>query len=202
LNKRSFLQPSWSAAAIAVVTGFALLDSRFTLARDEQNSKPPAIGDTVEDFELKTLKDEPVKLSDQLRRGPVVVIVLRGFPGYQCPVCNQQVGQFLAKADQFADAKATILLVYPGPAEDLNQHATDFLDDRSLPENVLFVTDPDYTFTNAWSLRWDAANETAYPATFVVDEKRVVRFAKISKSHGDRSKPDDVLKALKEMSGR
>lgn len=202
MNKQSFVPSSWSATAIAVVTGFALLASPFTLARDEQNSKPPAIGDTVEDFELKTLKVEPVKLTDQLKHGPVVVIVLRGFPGYQCPVCNQQVGQFLAKADQFADAKATIVLVYPGSADGLTQHATEFLKDRSLPENVVFVTDPDYTFTNAWSLRWDAANETAYPATFVVDEKQVVRFAKISKSHGDRSKPDDVLKALKEMSGR
>ena len=168
----------------------------------DKESAPPEVGDTVEDFELRTLKDEPVQLSKLVPDGPVVVIALRGFPGYQCPLCNRQVGQFLSKAGEFEAAKARIVLIYPGPADALGEHAQEFLKDMSLPDNVFFVTDPDYTFTNAWSLRWDARNETAYPSTFVVDDKLVVRFAKISKSHGDRSKPEDVLKALTDRAAR
>ena len=56
--------------------------------------------------------------------------------------------------------------------------------------------DPDYKFTNAYHLRWDAKAETAYPSTFVIDAERKVQFAKVSKSHGDRASADEVLEAL------
>jgi thioredoxin-dependent peroxiredoxin len=38
--------------------------------------------------------------------------------------------------------------------------------------------------------------ETAYPSTFVIDANRMIRYAKISMSHGDRAPVDAVLKAL------
>jgi hypothetical protein len=56
--------------------------------------------------------------------------------------------------------------------------------------------DPDYKFTNAYRLRWDAPRETAYPSTFVIDRERKVRFAKVSKTHGGRATASEVLKAL------
>jgi O-acetyl-ADP-ribose deacetylase (regulator of RNase III) len=34
-----------------------------------------------------------------------------------------------------------------------------------LPSNIVLVTDPDYTVTNLYGLRWDAPHETAYPST-------------------------------------
>ena len=126
----------------------------------------------------------------------MVAIVLRGYPGYQCPVCNAQVGQFLAKAKRFAAAKANVILVYPGPADGLAKHAGQFIRGKTLPDNFYLVIDPDYEFTKAYGLRWDAKNETAYPATFVIDATQTVRFAKISQWHGDRASADEVLEAL------
>lgn len=35
-----------------------------------------------------------------------------------------------------------------------------------------------------------------YPSTFIIDGKRAVTFAKISKSHGGRAKAEEVLKVL------
>lgn len=177
--------------ALLIVTLYAAISAAF-----DDDPKRPEVGSLAPDFELKTLRDETVKLSELIKSGPVVAIVLRGYPGYQCPVCTQQVGQFLAKADEFATRKTRVVLIYPGNADQLSQRAEQFLGEKSLPENVLFVTDPDYVLTEAWGLRWDEENETAYPATLVVDEQQMIRFAKISKSHGDRSKPADVLKAL------
>jgi hypothetical protein len=51
-------------------------------------------------------------------------------------------------------------------------------------------------FTNSYGLRWDADNETAYPSTFIIDTKRKVTFTKVSTNHGNRSKTEDILKAL------
>jgi len=90
-------------------------------------------------------------------------------------------------------------MVYPGPATDLQEHAEDFLKDKQWPKDFLFVTDPDYTFTKGYGLRWEAAGETAYPSTFVIDSKGIVRFAKISKSHGGRATPAEILAALAKL---
>ena len=58
------------------------------------------------------------------------------------------------------------------------------------------MLDPDYEFTKAYHLRWEAKNETVYPATFVIDRERKIQFSKISMSHGGRASADEVLKAL------
>jgi thioredoxin-dependent peroxiredoxin len=156
----------------------------------------PKAGAEAPDFELKNLAGETVKLSETTAKGPVVLIVLRGFPGYQCPVCNKQVGQFIAAADKLKAKKANVLLVYPGPSKELQQRAEEFVSGKTLPDNVQLLIDPDYSFTTKYDLRWDARNETAYPSTFVLDKSRKVLFAKISDSHAGRANVDEVMKAL------
>lgn len=158
--------------------------------------KPPAVGQEAQDFELAALGGEKTKLSKLTEAGPVVLVVLRGYPGYQCPLCTRQAGEFLAKADLFKKAGATVVLVYPGPADGLKERAGEFVKGKDYPDHFRILLDPDYTFTAAYGLRWDAKNETAYPSTFVVDGGRKVTFAKVSKEHGDRAKVADVLKAL------
>ena len=159
-------------------------------------ANPPAVGDDAADFTLKTVEDEEVSLAKLTKSGPVVLIVLRGYPGYQCPACNSQTGQFIGAAKKFAEQKANIVLVYPGAAAELKTHAGDFSRGKTFPDNCYLVLDPDYSFTNAYGLRWLAKNETAYPSTFVIDTAGKIVFAKISKSHGGRTSVEEVLKAV------
>lgn len=160
------------------------------------DAAPLGIGDGSEDFELENLSGKAVKLSALTKDGPVVLVVLRGYPGYQCPLCTAQVAQYLGRAKEFRDAKATVLLVYPGPAEGLQKHAAEFLSGQKLPSNFHLLLDPDYDLSNAFHLRWNAPRETAYPSTFVIDSERKIRFAKVSKTHGDRASAEEVLKSL------
>ncbi|HVJ84672.1 MAG TPA: peroxiredoxin family protein [Caulifigura sp.] len=156
----------------------------------------PEVGKAAADFELADLQGTKHTLATTAKKGPVVLMVLRGFPGYQCPVCNKQVGQYLAAADKFKAKGATVLMVYPGPSKGLKEHAAEFVTGKTLPEGFHLLIDPDYTFIDKYDLRWDAPGETAYPSTFVIDKDRKVVFAKISKTHGDRAAAEDVLKAL------
>jgi peroxiredoxin len=165
-------------------------------ADEKATAKMPAVGDKVPDFTLQDLAGHPQTLSKLTADSPTVLVVLRGFPGYQCPLCTIQVGGLIARAKEFQKANAKVILVYPGPADQLTERAKEFVKGKALPENFIFVTDPDYKFTEAYGLRWDAARETAFPSTFVIDQKGIVQFAKVSKSHGDRSKPEDILQAL------
>jgi len=58
----------------------------------------PKVGDKARDFSLRTLDDQSVRLSDLTSKTKVVLIVLRGWPGYQCPVCTAQVQDYIASA--------------------------------------------------------------------------------------------------------
>jgi peroxiredoxin len=181
----------------AVAMAFAATVAGYAVAGgDDKKPALPAVGEEARDFELAGLDGNKVKLSSVIEEGPVVLVVLRGFPGYQCPLCTAQMAQFVNRADRLQAAGASVILVYPGPADKLKRHAEEFIGDRSLPKPFRLLIDPDYSFTKAYALRWDAPHETAYPATFVIDKNRKIVFAKISKTHGDRAAVEDVLKAL------
>ena len=156
----------------------------------------PKVGDQAADFALTDAHGTAVKLSGELARGPVVLIVGRGWPGYQCPFCTRQFAEFRSHAQELAAAGARVLWIYPGPAEALATHAEDFVAGAETPANFRVLIDPGYTFTNAYALRWDAPKETAYPATFVIDRQGVVRFAQVSREHGGRTPVAEVLSVL------
>jgi thioredoxin-dependent peroxiredoxin len=157
---------------------------------------PPLVGEKAPDFALSTPEGKSVRFSELVAKGPVVLVVLRGYPGYQCPYCNRQVQDFIQKSQGFADAGAHVVLIYPGPPQDLGARANEFLADKKLPGNFDLLVDPGYTFTNLYGLRWDAAQETAYPSTFLVDQQGVVFFSKIVKEHGGRTTAAEILDAM------
>jgi peroxiredoxin len=160
-------------------------------------AQTPAVGAKAPDFTLSTPAGKAVSMSSERRGQGLVLVVLRGYPGYQCPYCVRQVHDFVDHASDFAARNTRVLLVYPGPPADLDQHAREFLEKQAdLPANIVLVTDPDYKVTNLYGLRWDAPRETAYPSTFVLDKKGFVVFEKVSRSHGDRLSAQDALDHL------
>jgi thioredoxin-dependent peroxiredoxin len=160
-------------------------------------AETPSVGAKAPDFTLSTPSGKAIRLSGVQQGHDLVLVVLRGFPGYQCPFCTQQVHDFLKHASGFAAKKTTVLLVYPGPPAHLDQRANEFLAQQpELPSNVVLVTDPDYTVTNLYGLRWNEPDETAYPSTFILDKKGTIVFEKISHAHGDRMSAQDALDHL------
>jgi len=156
----------------------------------------PEVGQQAPDFTLAAPAGTNVELHSLTSQARTVLVVLRGYPGYQCPFCQRQVQDFVAHADDFAKAHAQVLLVYPGPRAALDQRAKEFLDNKTLPPNMHLVIDPDYRVTNLYGLRWDAPHETAYPTTFILNRGGKVAFRKISHEHGDRLSAADALQQL------
>jgi len=156
----------------------------------------PVLGSKAPDFSLSTLDGKAVHLAELNVRGPVVVVQLRGWVGYQCPLCTKQVGDLVSRAAAFAAAGARVVLVYPGAADQLDANAKEFIAGKGFPDGFDFVTDPGLAFVSAWGLRWNAEGETAYPAAYVIDKQGIVKFAKVSDSHGGRASADEILAAL------
>ncbi|QOY92000.1 AhpC/TSA family protein [Paludibaculum fermentans] len=155
------------------------------------------MGQAAPDFSLVSLSGQTVRLSSATQNSDVVLVVLRGFPGYQCPVCNRQVQDYVHNSQGFADAGVRVLLVYPGPAGEVKERAREFASDKKLPAHFDLLLDPDYQFTQAYDLRWSAKGETAYPSTFLIDRKGRVYFSKTSKTHGGRTTAAEVLDLIR-----
>ncbi len=173
-----------------------LLMPLFVLAALPLAAAPPTVGEKAPDFALSTVEGKSLRLSEVMSKGSLVLVVLRGYPGYQCPYCNRQVQDFIQKAQGFADAGAEVLMVYPGPPQDFGAKANEFLADKKLPNNFELLLDPGYDFTNLYGLRWDAAHETAYPSTFLIDRQGVIFFSKIVRGHGGRTTAMEILDAM------
>jgi len=161
-----------------------------------QNFEKLEIGRSAIDFKINTIQGKEVQLSEINKSHSVVLVVLRGWPGYQCPICSRQVGGLLSDSDKFAELNASVLMVYPGPSEQMQEHAKEFSEDFEFPEHFYFTLDTDYSMINKYGLRWDETKETAYPSTFVVNKKGEIVFSKISMKHGGRADNKDILEAL------
>jgi thioredoxin-dependent peroxiredoxin len=183
-------------AVLAAASALWLLPASPAAQMPPKAQVTPKVGDKAADFTLQSLDGATVRLSEETARGPVVLVVLRGWPGYDCPFCTRQFSDLHKNADNFAKAGARVLLVYPGPGDGLQAHAAAFTASRPMPVRFRVLLDPDYTFTQAYGLRWDGPKETAYPSTFVVDTGGVVTFAHISREHGDRVTAETLLNVL------
>ncbi len=156
----------------------------------------PGVADHAPDFTLPTPGGATLQLSSLATQGRVILIVLRGYPGYQCPYSLQQFNDFQQNAAQFAALGTQILFVYPGPSSNLASEATDFAPINALPSNVHLVIDPDFAVTNLYGLRWNAPSETAYPSTFIIEKDSSVYSVKVGNSHGDHPTAADTLAAV------
>jgi peroxiredoxin len=190
MNKRVIGVRGWTAGVCVLAAWLLLTGTAFAQAM------APTVGMKAPEFALKDATGGSASLSQERTEGPVVLVVGRGWPGYQCPFCTRQFAEFRSHARELQAAGARVLWIYPGPEDELAKHAADFTGNEPLPSNFRVLIDPGYTFTNAYHLRWDAPKETAYPATFVIGRDGTIHFANVSLEHGGRTPVAEVLKAL------
>lgn len=179
-----------SSLRAAALVFFSIAAVRLTAAA------PPAMGDKAPEFTLSNMQGSKMKLSDFTAKSAVVLVVLRGYPGYQCPYCTRQIQEFVSNAEAFKKQGVNVVFIYPGPPDDLPGKAAESAAGKQLPENFTLLLDPGYEFTNLYNLRWDAPKETAFPSTFLINREGKVFFAKISNSHGGRTSAAEILDAL------
>lgn len=202
LNKGVRVTKQWIAAGLV----FSIASSAFqavasnALAQETvakaASKETPKVGEMSPDYQWTHLDGEKVSLSELRKKGPVVIALLRGYPGYQCPACTKQVGDLVSLSKEFASREANVVLVYPGAVKDLKTKGKEFLGKTELPKHFHFVLDQDYGFTSRYGLRWEADAETSYPSTFVIGKDGKVLYSKISRTHGGRAEAKEVLAAI------
>jgi peroxiredoxin Q/BCP len=185
----------YSACGVCLVAVVSVCGGLVSYAADGK-ALPPAVGDKADDFTFSDLKGNKVALSDLTDRGSVALVVLRGYVGGTCPFCTRQFSELIGAAKKFEKAGATVVVIYPGTALDLEMHAKQFIGVQRLPKSFRFLLDPDFEFANAYHVRSQAPGDTAYPASFVIDRNAVVRFAHVGRSPTDRTSVATLLESL------
>lgn len=142
-----------------------------------------------EDFDLGTL-----------RGSKVVLVVLRGYPGQVCVYCTAQTQALCEEGafEEFERLGARLQVLFPGEKNGLEafKAAYDSLSKRAIPPYGLLYEN-DYIVGPLLNLEGSKVT----PATFILDEEGIVRFAYIGKTREDRPAARLLIDELKKLGG-
>lgn len=168
-----------------------------------------AVGATAPDFELPDATGKKVRLSELLNQGPVVVNFYRG---EWCPYCNLELRAFQVMQAEFEAAGAQLVAISP----ELPDHSLSVTEKHELAYPVL--SDVGNTVAKTFGLVFalaetlrpiylnfgldipasngDDSYELPFPATFVIDRDRTIRYSFVDADYTKRAEPSEVLAAV------
>lgn len=172
------------------------------------------VGETAPDFRLPNARGEMVQLSERLHDGPVVLTFYRGA---WCPYCNLQLRGLQQSLTQFERYRAQLIAITPQqPDQSLAQVKEDGypfailsdLEDDTMHAYRLAFEVPaslralyqERLGLNLAEYNGDGRFTLPVPATFVIDQEGVVRYAFAETDYRQRAEPADILMALANLS--
>ncbi|HTL52498.1 MAG TPA: redoxin domain-containing protein, partial [Planctomycetota bacterium] len=127
------------------------------------------------------------------KKQKVVLVMLRGFSGSICLYCSAQTLAMTRAEAEFKKRNTQVVLVYPGKADTVPM----FLDavskiDPKTPLTYPVGMDVDLAAVHLFRIR----GELAKPASLILDENGVVRYAYVGANPADRPSVKDLLTEL------
>lgn len=169
-----------------------------------------AVGDRAVDFELPNAQGRPIRLADQLERGPVVLTFYRGA---WCPFCNVQLRGLQQALPEIEALGASLLAVSP----QLPDGTRAIVDKNGLTFEVL--SDLDSAVASAYGITFtlppidqelflevgtdlrkgngDERWVLPAPATFAIAADASIHQARVDPDYTSRITPDEILSALR-----
>ena len=183
-----------------------------TLASNAQNIEQGIrLGDKAPDFTLKDQNGKEVNLYQLLKKGPVVLSWYRG--GW-CPYCNMELKGLADKATEITQLGATLIALSP----ELPDKSLTTIEKNHLPFTVLSDMDNDVARKYDLVFKLDTATATRYengfglsqyngnnkaelpiPATYIIDQEGIVRYAFVNPDYKKRANPEEVLMQLTQL---
>lgn len=144
---------------------------------------PPREVTTLADISVLRTDDSETSLSSYASGGALLVFVFRGS---WCAFYLRRLDDYRDRAARFERVGVRIVAMSSDDPTMSRRMETLI----KLPFDVL--CDPEATLISAWGLRNPRERRTAFPATFLLDESRTVRFASIDEGYAAAS-VDNVL---------
>ena len=171
------------------------------------------MGDKAPGFTLKDPIGQEVTLSEVLKKGPVVLTWYRG--GW-CPYCNIALAAYQEKLTEIRAAGASLVALTPELPEKsmitseslkLDFNVLTNLNDevarkyRLVCELTLGVEKLLKEFFDLTKFNGEAAGdkELSLSATYIIDEKGVIRWALVNADYRQRAEPADIAASLEKL---
>ncbi len=169
------------------------------------------VGGIAPDFSLINAFGEKVKLSEQLKGGPVVLTFYRGA---WCPFCNIELNALQGSLPYFKKYSTTLIAVTPQKPdkskEQLEKEEYTFevlsdIDDSVMKSYNLYFEVPQELhelYKNRFNFDitdYNGKNRLGLPipGTFVIAQSGIIRAAYAKTDYKKRMEPEDIIKALK-----
>lgn len=183
-----------------------------TLAGNAQNAEQGLRpGDKAPDFTLKDQNGKEVNLYQLLKKGPVV---LNWYRGGWCPYCNLELKGLADKAAEITGLGATLIALSP----ELPDKSLTTIEKNNLPFTVLSDTDNHVARTYDLVFKLDKETADRYeskfglsgyngnnkselpiPATYIIDQKGIIRYAFVNPDYKKRANPEEVVIQLTQL---
>ncbi|MEC9282828.1 MAG: redoxin domain-containing protein [Bdellovibrionota bacterium] len=169
-------------------------------------------GDTYIDFSLPNVDGKKVTLSEELKKGPIILTFYRG--GW-CPYCNLQLKAYQDHLEQFEAAGGQLIAVSPETMEsgestiDKNDLKFKILSDNLNKEarkyGLVFQLDEELKevyLKFGLDLEKNQGNdswELPIPATYVINKDGKIVYSFLNVDYVQRAEPADIIKALNSL---
>lgn len=171
------------------------------------------VGDAAPDGVLESAEGGQVRLSEQWAEGPVVLVFYRG--GW-CPYCNLQLRALERSLKQIEGAGARLVAVAPEKPERVAETAAN----NEL--SFLALSDPDNSLARSFgivftlpdvirplyeqmiglsSYNGNDKDELPLAATYVIDQRGVIRWVFLEANYKKRAEPSEVVAAVSALGG-
>lgn len=150
-------------------------------------------------------------LSDEIKKGPVVIIFYRG---HWCPVCNKHLSQIQDSLKMIENLGAKVIAVSPEKPEFLN------IMGEKVDAEFTFLYDENYKIAKAYDVDFDLSNgqqlkmnvflgkkvkeihsdidtKLPIPATYIINQKGEIIWRQFDPDYKNRSSVKDIVEALK-----
>ena len=186
--------------------------SRSTSFLQEQNLAKGAHkeGDRFPEFKLTDSEGVTHSLAHLLDRGPIIVSFYRG--GW-CPYCVMELKALREIIDQLPELGATLVAISPETpkfaADTKARNSLNFiilsdLDNGLAQECGLVFKMPADLLTQYQNFGFDIQShngndkfELPIPATYIVDQKGMIRFAFVEEDYISRAEPEELIDVLR-----
>jgi peroxiredoxin len=176
------------------------MTDRLRLAKAARKGYGAEIGKPAPDFELTSETGERIRLSQYNGQRHVLLFFYRGD---WCPFCNMMLRTYTKESERFREKN--ILLLAIGPDDpDTNRALVEKL---HLDFHVL--SDKDLTVVRQYGIRIDQYNasgnkarygvDSPLPASFLVDDKGILRYTSHPARVGEFLAPDTIFPVLQQL---
>ncbi|MGE7115085.1 peroxiredoxin-like family protein [Lysinibacillus sp. NPDC047702] len=169
-------------------------------------------GAKAPDFTLVNSTGQKITLSEEIVKGPVVLIFYRGI---WCPFCNLELKAYQRMNDDIKATGGQLIAVSPQTPNhsssvqdknELNFHVLSDLQNQTAEKYNLKFKLPEYLYHIYRSLdisletfNGDHSWELPVPATYVIDKAGIIRLASVEVDYKKRLEPSKVLHILQSL---